>query len=83
MLRGGMTSLIYTWRRKVCEARGEPAPAASLEPGFAEAVVSESEEVARPATCPAIVIDLAGGRRVSILASTPTGLVTAALKALR
>ena len=77
------TALIYTWRRKVCEVRGEPAPPAPPEPGFAEAMVFEGEEVARPATCPAIVIDLARGRRVSIFASAPTGLVTVALKALR
>jgi transposase len=77
------TALIYTWRRKVCQARGEPSPAASLGPGFAEAVVRETEEVAQPETRPAIVVDLAGGRRVSIFAPAPTGLVTAALRALR
>ena len=69
------TGLLYTWRSRL--RRELPGPA------FAEAVVEEQPvpEV-RPASA-AIVIDLVGGGRVSIAASTPPALAAAALKALR
>src|SRR5918999_4247322 len=63
------TALVYTWRRKFCEAQTEPASAVSLDPGFAEAMVIEDEGTARPGPCPAIVIDLARGKRISIFGS--------------
>lgn len=74
------TGLIYTWRRKFYACRAEPAlpdpPSPSLS--FAEALVAEDEPAA-----PAIVIDLAGGRRISVFASASPSMVAAALKALR
>jgi transposase len=44
-----------------------------LETGLAEAVLSDEPEPEVPEACTAIVIDLPGGGRVSIAASTPTG----------
>lgn len=74
------TALIYTWRRKHCEAATDVEVA---EPGFAEATIIGNGD-GRPAElAPAIVIDLARGRRVSIFASASPALVGAALKALR
>ena len=72
------TGLIYTWRRKFYTAHAEPALSAPPLPSFAEAMVTEDEP-----TAPAIVIDLTGGRRVSIFASASPPVVAAALKALR
>ena len=72
------TGLIYTWRRKFHAAHAEPALPATPLPSFAEARVAEDER-----TAPAVVIDLAGGRRVSIFASASPPVVAAALKALR
>ena len=77
------TSLIYTWRRKLLEANEEPAPDGTPEPGFAEAVMIEDGAAANSSAVPAIVIDLARGRRVSIFASASPGQVAATLKALR
>ena len=77
------TALVYTWRRKVCEAQTEPAPAVSLDLGFAEAMVIEDEAIAGPGPSPAIVIDLARGKRISIFGSASPAVVAAALKALR
>ena len=74
------TALIYTWRRKLVEASAEPAAAASADPGFVEAVMVTDEGTD---LSPAIVIDLARGRRVSIFPSASPAVVTAALKALR
>jgi transposase len=68
------TGLIYTWRRKL--RRALPSPA------FAEAVLTDEPESEAPEAC-AIVIDLPGGGRVSIAASTSPALAAAALKALR
>lgn len=74
------TGLIYTWRRKFYAGHAEPAlpdtPSPSLS--FAEALVAGGEPAA-----PAIVIDLASGRRVSIFAAASPSVVAAALKALR
>jgi Transposase and inactivated derivatives len=76
------TSLIYTWRRRFLEANGEPAPD-ETPPGFAEAVMIEDGAAASSSAVPAIVVDLARGRRVSIFASASPAQVTAVLKALR
>ena len=68
------TGLIYTLRRKFRQ---------ELEgPGFAEAVVAASP-LASPAPGAAIVIELSGGRRVSITGSTSPDLASAVLKSLR
>ncbi len=77
------TALIYTWRRKLREAQAEPMPGEFPEPGFAEAVMIEDADGVRPGMHPAMVIDLARGKRVSIFASASPGQVAAALKALR
>ena len=68
------TSLIYLWRR---QAMGSP--------GFVPAVIGDEGEALRAplSTSPVIVVELGGGARVSIGASAPASLVTAALKALR
>ena len=76
------TSLIYTWRRKLLEANAVPAPD-EPEPGFAEAVMIEDGAAAGSGAVPAMIIDLARGRRVSIFASASPGQVAAVLKALR
>ncbi|MGI4877046.1 MAG: IS66-like element accessory protein TnpA [Janthinobacterium lividum] len=68
------TGLLYTWRKKF---RGDLAG-----PGFAEALVSAVPDL--PATSgAAVVIEMSGGGRVHISASTPPALVAAVLKALR
>lgn len=77
------TGLIYTWRRKLREANAEPRPEALPGPGFAEALMVEGEGTATAAVQPAMVVDLARGKRVSIFAAASPGQVTAALKALR
>lgn len=77
------TALIYTWRRKLREAHIEPVSADLAEPGFAEALVVDDARPGDFATCPAMVIDLARGRRISVFASASPAQVTAALKALR
>ena len=77
------TGLIYTWRSKFREAHGEPMPADLPEPGFAEAVMIADAGAVRPGLHPAIVVDLARGKRMSIFASASPAVVAAALKALR
>ncbi|NIJ15301.1 IS66-like element accessory protein TnpA [Sphingobium vermicomposti] len=77
------TALIYTWRRKFRQAPVEPAPQGLSEPRFAEAVVAEDARSGGSGTCPAMIIDLARGKRVSIFASALPLQVAAALKALR
>lgn len=77
------TALIYTWRRKLREANAELMPKASPGPGFAEAMMVEDQRSAPAGVHPAMVVDLARGKRVSIFASASPGQVTAALKALR
>ncbi|HLV06840.1 MAG TPA: transposase [Croceibacterium sp.] len=69
------TGLIYTWRRKFRQDLAEP--------GFAEAVVADAPLAAAAPPGAALVIELSGGRRVSIAASAPPGLASAVLKALR
>ena len=68
------TSLIYKWRREVVAARAEAQ--------FIPAVLADALEPAARSE-PAIVIELAGGARVTIGASAPAALVTATLRALR
>jgi transposase len=77
------TALIYTWRRKLLEASTQPVTADPADPGFAEAIMVEDERPARIDLSPAIIIDLARGRRVSIFPSASPAAVTATLKALR
>ena len=77
------TALIYTWRRKLREAHAEPMPGTLPAPGFAEAVIMEDEGAARPGLQPALIVELARGKRVSIFASASPAQVAAALKALR
>jgi transposase len=76
------TALVYTWRRKLREAHAEPASDDLAAPGFAAAVI-EDAEATHPGLQPAIVIDLARGKRISIFASASPALVASALKALR
>ncbi|RYE41169.1 MAG: IS66 family insertion sequence hypothetical protein [Hyphomicrobiales bacterium] len=78
------TALVYTWRRKHREAHVEAVPDELPASGFAAAVMIEDEEADRRADLlPAIVIDLARGKRISIFASASPVLVASALKALR
>lgn len=77
------SALIYTWRRKLRDAHAEPEPHDLAAPSFAAAVMIEDVEAAHPDLQPAIVIDLARGKRISIFASASPALVASALKALR
>lgn len=77
------TALVYTWRRKLRDAHAEPEPDDLAAPGFAAAVMIEDVDVASSGLQPAIVIDLARGKRISIFASASPALVASALKALR
>jgi transposase len=77
------TALIYTWRRKLREAHVEPMPGNLSDPGFAEAMMMEDEGATRPGLHPAMIVDLARGKQVSIFASASPAQVAAALKALR
>lgn len=77
------SALIYTWRRKLREGHAEPAPVDLVEPGFAEAMVVEDARSGGSGAHPAMVIDLARGKRISIFVSASPAMVAAALKALR
>jgi transposase len=77
------TALIYIWRRKLREASVDAMAAPGPGPGFAEAVMVEDDGIVRSGQHPAIIIDLARDRRVSIFPSASPGQVAAALKALR
>lgn len=77
------TALVYTWRRKLRDAHAESEPDDLAAPGFAAAVMIEDVDVAPSGLQPAIVIDLARGKRISIFASASPALVASALKALR
>lgn len=77
------TALIYTWRRKIREAQVDPTPDRLPAPSFAEAVVVEEEGAARPGLQPAMIVELARGKRVSIFASASPAQVASALKAPR
>lgn len=74
------TGLLYTWRQKL--RRALAVPSFSQAPGFVEAVVSDAPDVAAMSGA-AVVIEMVGGGRVHISASTPPGLVSAVLKALQ
>lgn len=52
-------------------------------PGFTAVVMIEDVQAARSHLPPAIVIDLARGKRISIFSSASPSLVASALKALR
>jgi len=67
------TSVIYRWRR---------AYTAGQRGGFAPAVVMDAAPH-RASAEPVMVVEVVGGARVSIAASAPASLVTAALRALR
>jgi transposase len=71
------TSLIYKWRREVMAARAEGQ--------FVPAVIVDGpQDVERAARSePAIVVELAGGARVTIGATATVSMVSAALRALR
>lgn len=77
------TGLVYTWRRKLVEMGREADDHALLAPGFAEATIVEDGGGISADRAPALIIDLARGKRVSIFASASPALVGAALKALR
>lgn len=77
------TALVYTWRRKLREVHAEREPDDLATPAFAAAVMIEDAAAAHPVSQPAIVIDLARGKRISIFASASPALVASALKALR
>jgi transposase len=73
------TSLIYKWR-------GEAMAMAARTTGeFVPAVIVEDPRELRAAVqpAPAIVVELAGGVRVTIGASAPASMVSATLRALR
>jgi transposase len=63
-------------------AAAGPATSAMLGTGFVPAIVADAPAVVADAGA-AILVELAGGGRVSIAASAPPALVAAALKALR
>jgi len=70
------TSLVYKWRREaLAEIGGGPA--------FAPAVLVDGPEPAASRPQPAIVVELAGGGRVSINAAASATLIAATLRALR
>ena len=71
------TSLIYKWRREVLASQAEAQ--------FIPAVIVDGPPEAEPAVHhePAIVVELAGGVRVTIGASAPASMVSATLRALR
>lgn len=80
------TGLLYTWRQKL--RRNLAVSDFAQAPGFVEAVVSDASSAAAISGVPAmsgaaVVIEMMGGGRVHISASTPPGLVSAVLKALR
>jgi len=77
------TSLIYTWRSKLRQAHAEAEPSEPSAPTFAEAVVVDEDAGRCAGTAPAMVIDLARSKRVSVFPSASPAQVVAALKALR
>jgi transposase len=74
------TGLLYTWRQKL--RRDLAVSDFAQAPDFVEAVVSDTPDVPAMSGA-AVVIEMAGGGRVHISASTPPSLVSAVLKALR
>ena len=76
------TGLIYTWRRNFCRRAAACDAPVVVVTGFAEAVVVDEGPVELPAAHAAIVVELAGGGRVSIFGSAPPAVAAAVLKAL-
>lgn len=77
------SALIYTWRRKLREAGTQALPDAVPGPVFAQAVMDEDAAVRDQDQHPAIVVELARGRRMSIFAPASPAQIAAALKAMR
>jgi transposase len=77
------TALIYTWRRKLCEVAAARDGTEAAQRGFAEATIVDDSAGIPAERAPAMIIDLARGRRASIFASASPAQVAAALKALR
>lgn len=75
------TGLIYTWRRNF-RRRAAASDASAVAPGFVEAVVVDEPPAELPAAHAVIVVELPGGRRVSIFGSAPPAVAAAVLKAL-
>ena len=70
------TSLLYRWRRA--------SRSASTDPSFVPAVLVDAPDRAPSrADGPLIVVELAGGVRVNVMAAAPASLVAVTLKALR
>ncbi len=76
------TGQLYTWRSKLA-VEAAPAPDDGHGPDFAEAVVINGGDTPPSGSSAAIVIDLPGGRRITIFPSASPALAAAALKALR
>jgi transposase len=77
------SALIYTWRRKLREAGTQTLPDAVPGPVFAQAVMDEDAAGRDQDQQPAILVELARGRRMSIFAPASPAQIAAALKALR
>ena len=77
------TSLIYTWRSKLRRTHAEAKPGEPAVPAFAEAVVVDDDASRCAGVAPAMVIDLARGKRVSVFPSASPAQVVAVLKTLR
>ena len=77
------TSLIYTWRSKLRQAHAEVEASEPAVPAFAEAVVVDEDTGSCAGAAPAMVIDLARGKRVSVFPSASPAQMVAVLKTLR
>lgn len=80
------SGLVYTWRRKLREARAAQAhnlPDEVPAPAFAEAILEDDAVAASTGQHPAIIVDLPRGKRLRIFAAASPALVAAALKGLR
>lgn len=77
------TGQLYTWRRKLMVPPAEPLFPVGVE--FAEAVLAGDPAAVPSGAAPALVVDLARSRKVTIFASASASasLVEMALKALR
>jgi transposase len=73
------TSLIYKWRAEAMAMAAQTA--GEFVPAVIVADPAEVKSTAQPA--PAIVVELAGGVRVTIGPSAPVSMVSATLRALR
>ena len=77
------TGQLYTWRRRLLDVQAVPASVGLPDPGFVEATMMDDGRSARADEVPAMIVDVASGRRVSIFPSASPAAITAALKALR